>query len=436
MAFQNSSLYNEAGVKTIVQHLSKDEAAVEFIRFRLYNKSWTDSIIYAAIILLSGKNNAMFIPLFEENELKKLMQFSNNSGEAAVNYLYPPAHRGTEVSNSLYKLIWQPLQSLLDNINTVFYAPCGLLYKISFAALHTNDNKLLIEKYDLKQLLCTRSLALTAAEKTNVKTASLWGGINYDITFSSSVNSPGERNATDSFFIIPSYELNTFNKDHSPAAWQPLPGTKTETEKILLLLKEKNIESELESGTAASEEEFKKMDGASPALIHIATHGFVLPPTTTLKTNKEFLYETNSFTAQQSPMFRSGLLLAGANAIWTGNRSKPDTDDGVLTAYEISQLDLSNTLLITLSACETALGDIEEDNEGVYGLQRAFKMAGAKQILMSLWKVPDAQTTQLMVLFYASILQGNDENTALRKAQLIMKEKYSPYYWAGFVLSE
>jgi len=108
----------------------------------------------------------------------------------------------------------------------------------------------------------------------------------------------------------------------------------------------------------------------------------------------------------------------------------------VLTAYEISQLDLSDTRLITLSACETALGDIEEDNEGVYGLQRAFKMAGAKQILMSLWKVPDAQTTQLMFLFYTSILQGNDENTALREAQLALKEKYSPYYWGGFVLSE
>jgi len=436
LSFKSNSLHNEAGVKTIVQHLAKNEAAVEFIRFRLYDTDWTDSIIYAAIVLLPGKTNAMFIPLFEENELKKLMQFSNNSGEAAVNYLYPSANRKTGVSNRLYELIWRPLQLLLDNINTVYYSPCGLLYKISFAALHSRDNKLLIEKYTLRQLLCTRSIAWPAEEKINFKTASLWGGIDYDNTFPSPVNSPAKRNAKDTFFIIPSYELKAFNKAYSPAAWQSLPGTKTETEKIFLLLKEKNIVSELESGTAASEEEFKKMDGASPGLIHIATHGFFLPSTTTLKTNKDFLYEANSFTAQPNPMFRSGLLFAGANAVWAGNRSKPDTDDGVLTAYEISQLDLSSTRLITLSACETALGDIEEDNEGVYGLQRAFKMAGAKQILMSLWKVPDTQTTQLMALFYTSILQGNDENAALRKAQLTLKEKYSPYYWAGFILSE
>ncbi len=88
-----------------------------------------------------------------------------------------------------------------------------------------------------------------------------------------------------------------------------------------------------------------------------------------------------------------------------------------------------------MSACETALGEIK-DNEGVYGLQRAFKMAGARQMLMSLWKVPDEQTTQLMLLFYNSILQGNKGSDALRNAQLAMKEKYAPYYWAGFVLSE
>jgi CHAT domain-containing protein/Tfp pilus assembly protein PilF len=436
LAFRNNALYNEAGIKAIVQHLAKDEAALEFIRFRLYDNNWTDSIIYAAIVLLPGKKNAIFIPLFEENQLKKLMQFSNNSGEAAINYLYPSANRETDVSNRLYKLVWQPFRLLFNNIKTVYYSPSGLLYRISFAALHSGNNKLLIEKYNLRQLLCTRSIAWSVEEKINFKTASLWGGIDYDITFSSPANSPAEYNTTDSFSLIPSYELNTSNKDHLPAAWQPLPGTKTEAEKIFLLLKEKNIVSELESGIAASEEEFKKMDGASPSLIHIATHGFFLPPTAIIKTNEDFLYETNSFTVQQNPMFRSGLLLAGANTIWTSNTSNKSAEDGVLTAYEISQLDLSNTQLVTLSACETALGDIGEDNEGVYGLQRAFKMAGAKQILMSLWKVPDEQTTQLMVLFYNSILQGNDENTALRKAQLIMKEKYSPYYWAGFVLSE
>jgi CHAT domain-containing protein len=107
----------------------------------------------------------------------------------------------------------------------------------------------------------------------------------------------------------------------------------------------------------------------------------------------------------------------------------------VLTAYEISHLDLSNTKLVTLSACETAIGEIE-DNEGVFGLQRAFKMAGVKQVLMSLWAVPDKETSELMNVFYRSLLQSNDANKALQTAQLAMKQKYVPYYWAGFVLTE
>jgi CHAT domain-containing protein len=135
-------------------------------------------------------------------------------------------------------------------------------------------------------------------------------------------------------------------------------------------------------------------------------------------------------------MFRSGLLLAGANATWVNAATITHDEDGVLTAYEIAHLNLSNTQLVTLSACQTALGDIE-GNEGVFGLQRAFKMAGAKQILMSLWKVPDAQTNELMLLFYTSLLGGNNANTALRDAQLALKKKFpQPYYWAGFVTTE
>ncbi len=433
-AFRNNFLYNEAGVKATVQHLSNKEAAIEFIRFRLYNDKWTDSIIYAAIVLLPNARNAVFVPLFEENQLDKLMQYSN-SGEAAISYLYPSANLETHVSNNLYKLIWQPLQSLLDNINTVYYSPCGLLYRISFAALHPGNNKLLIEKYNLNQLVCTRSVAWSADEKTNFKTASLWGGIDYDVTVTSIVSTSNEINTTGSSFFRSSYELNVRNKTHAPAAWQPLPGTKTETEKILLLFKEKNIAGELKSDAAASEQEFKKLDGISPEIIHIATHGFFMPPIPMAKTSKDFLYEVNSFKSQQDPMLRSGLILSGANTIWTSNKSNAGTEDGVLTAYEISQLDLGNTQLVTMSACETALGDIK-DNEGVYGLQRAFKMAGAKKILMSLWKVPDEQTTQLMVLFYDSILHGENENAALRNAQLALKDKYAPYYWAGFTLLE
>ena len=137
-------------------------------------------------------------------------------------------------------------------------------------------------------------------------------------------------------------------------------------------------------------------------------------------------------------MIRSGLLLAGANHAWkTGKPFKPDMEDGILTAYEISQMDLSNTELVVLSACETGLGDIQ-GNEGVYGLQRAFKIAGAKYLMMSLWQVPDFQTQELMTVFYQKWLtEKMPIPDAFHEAQQTMRKKYEhPYFWAGFVLVE
>jgi CHAT domain-containing protein len=403
-SFRNNSLQYISGISQISGHLAQDAAAIEFIRFRLYNNKWTDSIIYAALVLLPGKSDASFIPLCEEKQLNKLLQYSNNSGAAAVNYLYPVPGVETPVSRDLYRLIWQPLQPLLKGINSIYYSPSGLLCKLSFAAIHTGHGKLLADEYNLKQLICTRSIAYTE-NKYIFSNASVWGGIDY----------------------------NYGSAARSPMVWKTLPGTKREAENIYSLLNEKNIVCTKKTDSAANEGEFKKMDGNSPSLLHIATHGFFLPPSDHFKT--ESLFEHNSFSAQQSPMFRTGLLLAGSNLTWGSKAPNINAEDGVLTAYEISQLDLSNTQMVILSACETASGEIQ-NNEGVFGLQRAFKMAGVKQVLMSLWSVPDEETNHLMMSFYNFLLQSNDANTALHEAQLMMKKKYSPYYWAAFVLAE
>ena len=136
-------------------------------------------------------------------------------------------------------------------------------------------------------------------------------------------------------------------------------------------------------------------------------------------------------------MIRSGLVLAGANSAWQGNPDPHTKEDGILTAYEISQVDLSNTELVVLSACETGLGDIH-GNEGVYGLQRAFKIAGAKYLIMSLWQVPDQETALFMVTFYQNWLGGDRSiPEAFRLTQKAMQERFiNPYQWAGFVLVE
>ncbi len=144
------------------------------------------------------------------------------------------------------------------------------------------------------------------------------------------------------------------------------------------------------------------------------------------------------FRLSDHPMIRSGLVLAGANYAWrTGKPLREGVEDGILTAYEISQMNLSNTELVVLSACETGLGDIQ-GNEGVYGLQRAFKIAGVKYLVMSLWQVPDQETSIFMTAFYRHWLENKKSiPDAFRTTQQEMRERFiNPYQWAGFILVE
>jgi CHAT domain-containing protein len=132
-------------------------------------------------------------------------------------------------------------------------------------------------------------------------------------------------------------------------------------------------------------------------------------------------------------MLRSGLALAGANT-WLKNGDLPDdAEDGLLTAEDVTGLDLLATELVVLSACETGLGQVHV-GEGVFGLRRAFVLAGAKTLVMSLWKVPDEQTRELMADSYSRLLAGRGRADALREAQLAMKQKYpNPFYWGAFI---
>jgi len=180
--------------------------------------------------------------------------------------------------------------------------------------------------------------------------------------------------------------------------------------------------------------------------LHVATHGFFFPdPKTTsagFQTPPTFqtpaTFAGPAFKVAQNPMIRSGLVLAGGNHAWkTGKPLHPDLEDGILTAYEISQMNLSNTELVVLSACETGLGDLV-GNEGVYGLQRAFKIAGVRYLIMSLWQVPDFQTQVFMSAFYKHWLEGKMAvPEAFRATQSELKAKYGEAFkWAGFVLVE
>jgi CHAT domain-containing protein len=221
-------------------------------------------------------------------------------------------------------------------------------------------------------------------------------------------------------------------------AWGYLPATQKEINEIESLGKQKKMSLQLFNDVNATEESIKSLTAkSSPTVLHVATHGFFFPdPKESKKDDLLTRFETSGKVFRQSdnPLFRSGLLFAGANNAWKG-KPVEGVEDGILTAYEVSNLYLPKTKLVVLSACETGLGDIQ-GSEGVYGLQRSFKMAGVQNLVMSLWKVPDEATSEFMKLFYQNMFNKQSISDAFYHAQEKMKNKYrnNPYNWAAWVL--
>ena len=202
------------------------------------------------------------------------------------------------------------------------------------------------------------------------------------------------------------------------------------------------------TGDDALEDHLK--ESHKPNILHIATHGFFEKNVDVEKDDKFF----------QNPLLRSGLMLTGAGhslnkkldedadadldeldddddlslAEDDSGLDHESLEDGILTAYEAMSLNLDNTELVVLSACETGLGEIQ-NGEGVYGLQRAFKVAGARTIVMSLWNVNDQSTQLLMRNFYKHWLDTKDKHEAFRLAQEELRAEFpEPYFWGAFVI--
>ncbi|MBK9190680.1 MAG: CHAT domain-containing protein [Crocinitomicaceae bacterium] len=312
----------------------------------------------------------------------------------------------------------------MQDVKTVYYSPSGLLHKVSFAAICKEQDVFLSDVYNFRQMGSTGNLAFEKnTQFGELENFLLMGGVKYQ-----------------------SEKENESEK--TKEVWSYLPGSLAETNTINTYLQKKKFGVNYFNGSNASEEIFKEKISSS-SIVHIATHGFFFPDPEQLKeemkTNSEqaedeikFRGTTNyanwSFVNNKNPLMRSGIVLANANDVWQRD-PLAEGEDGILTAQEVSNLDLRNTKLVVLSACETGLGDIK-GSEGVFGLQRAFKMAGVKYLIMSLWQVPDKETSEFMILFYKNLIKEKDIPVAFQKTQKAIREKYDPYYWGAFVLIE
>ncbi len=439
--FAQGQQFLKTNWKDIQSTLIDNESAIEFSSFQYYDgKRWTDSTYYVALVLRKNDKYPQMIYLCEEKQLDSILNQASGNDVQKTKQLYSTKGivingktQSSCASSKLYDLVWSPIDSLLNNINTVYFSPSGLLHKISFAAIKTPDSMCLLDKYKLVQLGSTAEIVGSEKEDRYITvsdTAFFCGGINYD----QRKTDKGIEEEKELFVYNRGPQIS--NESTRSISWRYLPGTYREARYIDSLFRKNKISTALYSDSSATETLVKNLSGKGPQIIHLSTHGYFFPEPKKEKPNDAFIKmgeETYRFS--ENPLLRSGLILAGANYVWKGGEQTPGQDDGILTAYEVSNMNLYNTKLVVLSACETGLGDIK-GSEGVFGLQRAFKMAGVDYIIMSLWKVSDKETTEFMKLFYSNCLSNHSIRESFYLTQTTMRNKYDPYYWAAFVLME
>jgi len=377
--------------------LDTGEVAVEFFHGP-ESPLMLDTDRYFACIVEKSSAQPEIVPLFKAGKLDELLK-GNQGGKPQVNNLYQGDNR-----DELYNMIFEPLSSMLKDKDKVYLSLSGLLYQVSIPAL-TID-----KPYEAEMLTSTRSLVNDLKKTGNPGRVVAMGDIEYD-----EVSQRARNDAEQTY---------SSQRNKEPRHYQNLPGTKKEITHIAQLLGEREIPVQVISGKNGTEEAFRNMEGMDTDIIHLAAHGFHYPSANSV-VMMERLYGVDDYLSDiTNPMLRSGLLFSKTNEKLEG--------DGVITANEIAAMDFSGVELVVLSTCQSGLGDVM-GSEGVFGLQRAFKMAGVEKMIVSLWKVPDEATAELMAKFYDNYLSGDDANRALKKAQMTVREKYvDPFYWAGF----
>ena len=378
--------------KDVQRNLKPGEVAIEIVRTKRLG-TFRDSTAYVALIVSAETKDHPDIVV-----LKNGGQFENRY----INY-YRNAIISAVADNYSYDIFWRQISERTIGATKIYISTDGAYNQINLNTLfNPKSRQFLIDEVDIHKV-------------TSIKDLLVSNRINQEVKINEAF-----------LFGYPDYSNSKF--DGTPIA--DLPATKREIENISSLLRRKNIHSNEYLYDKATESRIKNL--SNPQLIHIASHGFFLSNGLYNETNKRGLLGIDSEHANENQLLQSGLLLTRTDNEKSSQTSQ--TDDGILTAYEAMNLNLDKTDLVVMSACETGLG-VNQNGEGVYGLQRSFQVAGAKAVLMSLWKVSDEVTMELMTLFYQNLLLRGSISEAFKEAQVSLRVKYSePYYWGAFVL--
>lgn len=405
--------------------LSENEVAIEFTYAPIMPTYPYMEAHYGAFVIKKDYTAPKLILLDEVDSIEEII-FNNDPDELFINNLYSTAN-----TTKLYSMIWKEITPYIEDGYTVYYSTIGYLSNINLNLLEDNNGIPLFEKYNLVRVSSTKNISkVKNNSKQSYESSCLYGNISYDLKTTEMVEESSKYSVYSGEDISTNLASRSIN---DRGRWGALPYTKNEIDSICLILCNANVDTLTYQGQNGNEESFKSFDGNSPHIIHLATHGFVIDTQQKAEGNK-FIENTTPLFQREGYLLWCGLMMAGCNNAWTGNFNLENVEDGILTADEISRLDLSKTKLVVLSACETGRGKIDPV-EGVLGLQRAFKKAGAQTIVMSLWKVPDESTSILMTQFYKNLMSGTNCHQALKEAMNYVKTLYpDPYYWAGFIM--
>ncbi len=384
--FANAGGLRSTKAEDVAEKLAPGEVAIEIVRFPAFAKSFSSEINYAYLIL--------------DHEGNIHMALQKNGQELETKYAsrYRKSIQYKIEDEQSYGVYWGLLTDQLAGKERVYLSVDGIYNQLNVNTLKKPTGEYLADELHIVNLASTRDVG--RVDRSGGVTARLLMFGNPD-----------------------------FGKSTKVAE---LPGTREEIEKIAKIAREKSVKVSTYLGKEANEALFKEQV-KNPEVLHVATHGFFL---TDVESDEGVVFGVEITKAKENPLLRSGLMLAGAEKMIDNVESKEvnSANNGILTAYEVMNLDLKDTQLVVLSACETGLGEVRS-GEGVYGLQRAFQLAGAETVIMSLWKVNDEATQQLMTTFYQEWVASGDKFKAFQQAQKAMQQTYkNPYYWGAFVM--
>ncbi len=395
----------------IKNELSPNEVAIEFIDY-IDDKFEEETRTYAAIVIRKDWKDPIIFELCSES----IITIQKNNKD-------------------LVKYTWNRLNSILKPNDTIYFSPSGILNVLPLENLIVEDGKIMSDVYNMHRLSSTRELAIKK-EPTKYKKAVLYGGLNYDMTNEAMLTENAKYQTDSTYTLFASRGL--LEDSIRGYKWTNLNNTKMEVEYISEQIQQNGISTKIFQGNEGSEESFKALSGKGYNIIHIATHGFFFPePEAKRKDYFQPIMLSDDLERNYAPadlsLFRTGLVLSGGNRAWQGDSIPDHVEDGILTAHEIKDLDLRGADLVVLSACNTGQGEIT--SEGVFGLQRAFKMAGAQTIIMSLTEVDDQTTMAMMNKLYSNLMEGQSKHDAFYNAQRYIRSiKPDPKYWRGWIM--